>query len=62
MPGTGDIMTRRPRQNHSPAFKAKVALAAPDAVAMACKAVRSNSSDRHCLQYEAKPKIIAAAG
>ncbi|WP_165823500.1 hypothetical protein [Metarhizobium album] len=55
-------MTRRPRQNHSPAFKAKVALAAPDAVAMACKAVRSNSSDRHCLQYEAKPKIIAAAG
>ncbi|MVA52704.1 IS3 family transposase [Agrobacterium vitis] len=28
MPGTGDIMTRRPRRNHSPAFKAKVALAA----------------------------------
>ncbi|UDY19002.1 transposition protein [Acinetobacter baumannii] len=28
MPGTGDTMTRRPRRNHSPAFKAKVALAA----------------------------------
>jgi transposase len=28
MPGTGEIMTRRPRRNHSPAFKAKVALAA----------------------------------
>lgn len=28
MPGTGGIMTRRPRRNHSPAFKAKVALAA----------------------------------
>ena len=28
MPGTGDIMTRRPRRNHNPAFKAKVALAA----------------------------------
>jgi transposase len=25
---TGEIMTRRPRRNHSPAFKAKVALAA----------------------------------
>ncbi|NKL21205.1 IS3 family transposase [Rhizobium leguminosarum bv. viciae] len=28
MPGTGETMTRRPRRNHSPAFKAKVALAA----------------------------------
>jgi putative transposase len=28
MPATGDTMTRRPRRNHSPAFKAKVALAA----------------------------------
>jgi transposase len=28
MPGTGDTMARRPRWNHSPAFKAKVALAA----------------------------------
>jgi transposase len=28
MPGTGDTMARRPRRNHSPAFKAKVALAA----------------------------------
>ncbi|QEE45441.1 IS3 family transposase [Rhizobium sp. WL3] len=28
MSGTGDTMTRRPRRNHSPAFKAKVALAA----------------------------------
>ncbi|KAB1083011.1 IS3 family transposase [Neorhizobium galegae] len=28
MPRTGDTMTRRPRRNHSPAFKAKVALAA----------------------------------
>jgi transposase len=28
MPGTGDTMTRRPRRNHSPAFKAKVAPAA----------------------------------
>ncbi|EBI8111653.1 TPA: IS3-like element ISKpn11 family transposase [Escherichia coli] len=28
MPGTGDTMTKRPRRNHSPAFKAKVALAA----------------------------------
>jgi len=28
MPGTGDTMTRRPRRNHSPAFKAKIALAA----------------------------------
>ncbi|MBY5325621.1 transposase, partial [Rhizobium leguminosarum] len=28
MPGTGDTMTRRPHRNHSPAFKAKVALAA----------------------------------
>jgi transposase len=28
MPGTGDTMARRPRQNHSAAFKAKVALAA----------------------------------
>jgi transposase-like protein len=28
MPGTGDTMTRRPRRNHSPAFKANVALAA----------------------------------
>ncbi|MBR8591400.1 IS3-like element ISKpn11 family transposase [Acinetobacter baumannii] len=28
MPGTGDTITRRPRRNHSPAFKAKVALAA----------------------------------
>jgi transposase len=27
-PGTGETMTRRPRRNHSPAFKAKVALAA----------------------------------
>jgi transposase len=26
--GTGDTMTRRPRRNHSPAFKAKVAFAA----------------------------------
>jgi len=25
---TGDQMSRRPRRNHSPAFKAKVALAA----------------------------------
>jgi transposase len=25
---TGEIMTRRPRRNHTPAFKAKVALAA----------------------------------
>src|SRR5450755_2219139 len=28
MPGTGDTMTKRPRRNHSPSFKAKVALAA----------------------------------
>jgi transposase len=28
MPGTGDTNARRPRRNHSPAFKAKVALAA----------------------------------
>ncbi|NEI25163.1 IS3 family transposase, partial [Rhizobium leguminosarum] len=28
MPETGENMTRRPRRNHSPAFKAKVALAA----------------------------------
>ncbi|MBB6305586.1 transposase [Rhizobium leucaenae] len=28
MPETGESMTRRPRRNHSPAFKAKVALAA----------------------------------
>jgi transposase-like protein len=28
MPGTGETMTRRPRRNHSPAFNAKVALAA----------------------------------
>lgn len=28
MPGTEETMTRRPRRNHSPAFKAKVALAA----------------------------------
>jgi transposase len=28
MPGTEESMTRRPRRNHSPAFKAKVALAA----------------------------------
>jgi len=28
MPGTGDTMSRRPRRNHTPAFKAKVALAA----------------------------------
>lgn len=28
MPGTGETMTRRPRRNHSPAFKAKVALTA----------------------------------
>jgi transposase len=28
MPGTGDTVARRPRRNHSPAFKAKVALAA----------------------------------
>jgi hypothetical protein len=28
MPGTGGAMTRRPRRNHNPAFKAKVALAA----------------------------------
>jgi transposase len=28
MPGTGAMMTKRPRRNHSPAFKAKVALAA----------------------------------
>ena len=28
MPGTGDTIARRPRRNHSPAFKAKVALAA----------------------------------
>ncbi|OKP67245.1 transposase, partial [Ensifer adhaerens] len=26
MPETGETMTRRPRRNHSPAFKAKVAL------------------------------------
>jgi hypothetical protein len=25
---SGEIMTRRPRRNHTPAFKAKVALAA----------------------------------
>ena len=28
MPGTRDTTARRPRRNHSPAFKAKVALAA----------------------------------
>ena len=28
MPETGDTITRRPRRNHTPAFKAKVALAA----------------------------------
>ena len=28
MPGTGDTITRGPPRNHSPAFKAKVALAA----------------------------------
>jgi transposase len=28
MPATGAMMTKRPRRNHSPAFKAKVALAA----------------------------------
>jgi transposase len=28
MPGTGEIMTKRPRRNHSADFKAKVALAA----------------------------------
>ena len=28
MPGPGDTIARRPRRNHSPAFKAKVALAA----------------------------------
>jgi transposase len=28
MLGTGDTMTRRPHRNHSPAVKAKVALAA----------------------------------
>ena len=28
MPGTGETMTRRPRRNHSLAFKAKMALAA----------------------------------
>jgi transposase len=28
MPGTGETMTTRPRRNHSPAFKAKVSLAA----------------------------------
>ena len=28
MPGTRDTMARRPRRNHSAAFKAKVALAA----------------------------------
>ena len=28
MPGTRNTMARRPRRNHSPAFKAKVALAA----------------------------------
>jgi transposase len=28
MPGTGDTIARRPRRNHSAAFKAKVALAA----------------------------------
>jgi transposase len=28
MPETGETMTRRPRRNHSPAFKEKVALAA----------------------------------
>jgi transposase len=28
MPIAGETMTRRPRRNHSPAFKAKVALAA----------------------------------
>jgi transposase len=27
-PGTGETMTGRPRRNHTPAFKAKVALAA----------------------------------
>jgi len=28
MPGTGETMTRRPSRNRSPAFKARVALAA----------------------------------
>jgi transposase len=28
MPGTGETMSRRPRRNHSPAFKATVARAA----------------------------------